>query len=1745
MSSVIQYYPLDVGTNSGTNIANFTTGSNVFDASLNGGSYISTTNYLIGTGALTMDISGQFVRLNNSLTTGNGLSFAFWMRGNNGVGQYTLLDYSNGSGGKNRISLGLQNNTLLGQVVNGMGTVSFTALTNSSATSVTGIAYSSSVNRLVWMNYTTGVLYYRTGLSGSDTLINGTAYTTNTLIDVCMTNEGNRIVFTARTGLSYFATWNGTNYTGFQTVNAEATTRSFQSIDMTEDGGIIVATIGTVFGAGTAGVPIWARWNGTNYSAYNNTLNATTDNYIGVAITPDGSRIAYTTYGKFVYYAVWNGTNYSDRILIGSVLHDYGFKLKFSKDGNILFIASYLFSNGTGALQYCIWNGTTFGTLINSGLFSSQSTGIYGMALDYNNNLFIANLNQGIIYKTTFQISNQYSASNFYSAQNLNDNAWRHVAWTIDPTNTTYKYYINGTLIKTDVSLGYAFPGLTTRTNNLLGVATDLSLSYFKGGIDNYKVYNGVLTDAQVYSLFTADAYNSQSLIQYYPFDTNSSSGKVVISSGIYGYANIANLVSGTNVYDASLNGGAKLNNINYSVGNASLELTGTGNHVRMNNSLTTSGIGLSFALWVRGNNGCGQYTLLDYSNGSGGNNKISLGYHNNTLYGQVINGTTINNPTFATGVSYSTGYLWPTEIAGFTYAPTVNRFIYNSFTQGIIYYRNGLTGANVQIASGYAYSAGIAVTYDGSRIVFSVRSGYCYYATWSNSVSNYTGITQINTAYGSKGFNSLDITGDGRVLVVGIGKGFSGQGVAQKPVWATWTGSGYSTYTEVSGTTTSNYVSCAVTNDGSRIAYLENRNSTDALVKRMYYALWNGSNFVQANSGTVVDGNEIYDVKFSRDGNIMFILTYGASPIQYCLWTGSGYGPIIKTTAFPTIASNNGLYVDNTNIYFGSWSGGDTFVGPVYGTTYNVSNQYLNTDFYSAQNLNDNTWRHVAWTIDPSNTTYKYYLNGALIKNDISAGYAFPALTTRTNNLLGVATDLSLSYFNGGIDNYRVYNGVLTHAQILDLYNTEGYSNAITTSTGASLVQYYPFNSNKWSVQPALSANYSLVHQYTFDYHTFNECMVLNTANYTPVYDCRLTNTFTTAPTLDKADYKVGTSSMYFSSNTPFLQVNGVQISASSGVSIACWFKNTSGQLFDFGNAGMDNLSYSPATGITFLNGLTSYTINGGTGKADTTWHHFAWTISSTGIHTVYIDGAVSATTASVAPVSGTRNNNYIGKGTGRVDDFRVYSGVLTLTDIQNLYNRLPTTTTISMVNYYPLDYAQIDNGFVPNVASGYSVYDGVLCNGTALISTVDIYNNRLGTACLYLPGANQYAQIRQVSVNNTGMTIAVWLRVAVSPTGSNLYKITDFGTGTTGSYDNYGIYISNTDIGSHVYIGTTNNTVPFSTTTHIDGNWHYLALTMTYSATNTSTHVLYLDGTSVVTSTTARYPVVGIRANNCIGCGGIGGEFVNGYLDDLRVYNGVMSSTEISALYSLTQYDKVVKIPNLSNHYTFEPTMIGGNYVANMSSNTVKYDMVFGPGVLPTLDATPGNFKQGLRGLRLDGDNKQYVKLNNFSVPSSAGLTIACWFKYTSANGSCLFDFCNTIDTGSDIIAYSPSGGLNFRVGTTVQNSGTGSGKADGTWHHFAWSMVYAASGVNTTHKIYIDGTPTTYTTWQYPTTGTRNYNYIGKSSFTANDYATGYVDDFRIYYGVLIDAEVTGVIGSSTYSTSIQPAIYYTFE
>ena len=496
-------------TNSISNSGNYTLGLanttaiTVYDASLNGGAYISTSNYIVGTGALSLDTSGQYVRLNNSLMTGNGLSFAFWSRSNNGVGINTLLDYSNGAGGNNKIAYGLLNNQPYAQVTNGtgIGTVSFTTPaieTGLNLSGTHGICMTGDGKRMIIASYNVGQLNTYS-YSGSSWSLFNTMTVTVGVKGVCCTSDGNRIVFTSDTAGSggvYFATWNsGTSSYIIQTPTIYSTTYPV-SPSMTPDGRVIL------FSASYGGsvLPVYySLWNGSSYTTPVAVVNSS-GNHFGTDITSDGSRIAYVKYNtNEVFSGYWNGTTYVQNTPpIGTITSVA--QVRFSPDGNILFVSA------STNLYYSIYNGTTYGALIDSGKAFNINYAT-GLIVSYDNSIYTCvytasgtNLN---IQKAIYTASNSYLKTNFYTSQNLNDNAWRHYAWTIDLSNSTYKYYLNGTLIYTDASSNYAFPTPTTRTKNLLGVSTDLSMSYFTGGIDDYRVYASVLTGAQVADIYS------------------------------------------------------------------------------------------------------------------------------------------------------------------------------------------------------------------------------------------------------------------------------------------------------------------------------------------------------------------------------------------------------------------------------------------------------------------------------------------------------------------------------------------------------------------------------------------------------------------------------------------------------------------------------------------------------------------------------------------------------------------------------------------------------------------------------------------------------------------------------------------------------------------------------------------------------------------------------------------------------------------------------------------------------------------------------------------------------------------------------------------------------------------------------------------------------------------------------------------------------------------------------------------
>jgi hypothetical protein len=85
------------------------------------------------------------------------------------------------------------------------------------------------------------------------------------------------------------------------------------------------------------------------------------------------------------------------------------------------------------------------------------------------------------------------------------------------------------------------------------------------------------------------------------------------------------------------------------------------------------------------------------------------------------------------------------------------------------------------------------------------------------------------------------------------------------------------------------------------------------------------------------------------------------------------------------------------------------------------------------------NTWHHICMVINTSN--FKYYLDNSNTYSSSWTGYSIPN-QTYNYNLLGNDTihigTVSGSGGNYKIANFRVYNKVLSAAEITDLYNTK-----------------------------------------------------------------------------------------------------------------------------------------------------------------------------------------------------------------------------------------------------------------------------------------------------------------------------------------------------------------------------------------------------------------------------------------------------------------------------------------------------------------------------------------------------------------------------------------------------------------------------------------------------------------------------------------------------------------------------------
>ncbi len=78
--------------------------------------------------------------------------------------------------------------------------------------------------------------------------------------------------------------------------------------------------------------------------------------------------------------------------------------------------------------------------------------------------------------------------------------------------------------------------------------------------------------------------------------------------------------------------------------------------------------------------------------------------------------------------------------------------------------------------------------------------------------------------------------------------------------------------------------------------------------------------------------------------------------------------------------------------------------------------------------------WHHIAVTIDPTNTTHTLYLDGKVVGQNTAARYTPSSLGVTTQNWIGISQYPADPYYIGSIDEFRIYNKVLTRPEVLYL---------------------------------------------------------------------------------------------------------------------------------------------------------------------------------------------------------------------------------------------------------------------------------------------------------------------------------------------------------------------------------------------------------------------------------------------------------------------------------------------------------------------------------------------------------------------------------------------------------------------------------------------------------------------------------------------------------------------------------------
>ena len=504
--------------------------------------------------------------------------------------------------------------------------------------------------------------------------------------------------------------------------------------------------------------------------------------------------------------------------------------------------------------------------------------------------------------------------------------------------------------------------------------------------------------------------------------------------------------------------------------------------------------------------------------------------------------------------------------------------------------------------------------------------------------------------------------------------------------------------------------------------------------------------------------------------------------------------------------------------------------------------------------------------------------------------------------------------------------------------------------------------------------------------------------------------------------------------------------------------------------------------------------------------WHHVVYTIdSSNNEQNLYLDGISVSSSTHTPAISYAQGSNTLigthGNGSahydfnGALDDIRVYDTPLTADEITAIYSQ----GRIPPIGHWKLDET---SGTTAADSSGNG-HDGTMNDG--LDGANDSVNGVISNA-LDFDGADDGIELPASSTlfpNNNSWTTSAWFKTISPANGTYGNRIFNpMQNATNGSAFILSLDGLDLDFAHDDGTSLTNSSVA----TINEHTWYHVA-----SSYDGTTFKVYLNGTEEL-SVTDTFSGFG-TGNAAIGEAGDGTAPFPGQIDDVRIYDRVLSASEILELYNDSN-------SALVGHWKLDET--SGTIAVDSSGN--GYHGTTSGGLDTTTDNSTGIFETAL-----DFDSGGYIDIGNDPALAITGdITLSAWVNIDStSNDDAVINYSaigETLETNTLYVMHvRPSGvligherglGLNqfFNYSSAVLDYKK--------WYHLAAVRDDTAK----TWKLFVNGSQVE-SDYNYAISaegGSSSKLQIGRNAGLGTT-IDGRIDDARIYNKALTAAEI----------------------